>query len=109
MLRHINDVIGCSGFSSHHIFNWMHFGQRSGALVVFFERVGRRGCSGKEIRDRLVINFSFTYRISLLLLLAVITGILCTLRVSRDKLEISRQFDRYTCTLDTETRGCIAA
>ena len=27
----------------------------------------------------------------------------------RDKLEISRQFDRCACTLDTETRGCIAA
>ena len=61
-------------------------------------------------RDRIVMNLlSFPYRISLLLLLAVITGILCTLRVSRDKLEISTRFDRYTCTLDTETRGCIAA
>ena len=33
---YINDVIGCSGFGSYHIFDCMHFGRRSDALIVFF-------------------------------------------------------------------------
>ena len=33
---YINDVIGCSGFGSYHIFDWMHFGRRSGVLIVFY-------------------------------------------------------------------------
>ena len=52
MLRHIDDVIGCSGFCSHHIFNWMHFGRRSGALDVFF-----RGWEGVVVVKRSEIAY----------------------------------------------------
>ena len=97
------DIIGYKKVSV-----WPHLGLhalRLKCLMCLLEE--GRDCSSKwsEIAYW-SISPLISYRVSLLLLLAVITGVLCTLRVSRNKLEVSRQFDKYKCTLDSEAQGC---